>query len=78
MVNIAPTKTNLLKLRQEHKFAGLGYELLDQKRNILTLELLSMIDHAVSLQEQLEKILKDAYEELEKAVLHMGKLKILR
>ncbi len=75
--NIAPTKTNLLKLRQEYKFASLGYELLDQKRNILTLELLGMIDRAVNLQEQLDKLLASAYRELEEAVLQMGKLKVL-
>ena len=33
--NVAPTKTNLIKYNSELKFAHLGYELLDQKRNIL-------------------------------------------
>ncbi len=34
--NVA-TKTNLMKLSRELEFARLGYELLDQKRNILVL-----------------------------------------
>ena len=73
---VAPTKTNLLKLRQELKFAELGYELLDQKRNILVLELLNLVDQTVEHQERVDKALALAYRTLEKAVLDMGKLKV--
>ena len=45
-VNYAPTKTNLLRLRSDLSFAQQGYELLDQKRNILIIELLAMVDQA--------------------------------
>jgi V/A-type H+/Na+-transporting ATPase subunit D len=71
--NVAPTKTNLLKLKQEHKFAKLGYELLDQKRNILIIELLALVDQAVSFQEQVEAALARAYRTFEEAVMSMGK-----
>jgi V/A-type H+/Na+-transporting ATPase subunit D len=74
---IAPTKTNLLKLKQELKFAEQGYELLDQKRNILVIELLNMVDQTVEHQERVEKALSQAYHTLESAVLGMGKLKVL-
>jgi V/A-type H+-transporting ATPase subunit D len=77
MQNIAPTKTNLIKLKQELKFAELGYELLDQKRNILVIELLNLVDQAVEHQERVEKALEHAYRTLESAVLGMGKLKVL-
>lgn len=40
----APTKTNLMRLKDELNFAMLGYELLDQKRNILVVELLALVD----------------------------------
>jgi V/A-type H+-transporting ATPase subunit D len=75
--NIAPTKTNLLKLKHELQFARLGYELLDQKRNILIIELLNLVDQAVEFQEKVEKALSDAYRTLESAVLDMGKLKMV-
>jgi V/A-type H+-transporting ATPase subunit D len=75
--NIAPTKTNLLKLKHELQFAKLGYELLDQKRNILIIELLNLVDQAVEFQEKVEKALSDAYRTLESAVLDMGKLKMV-
>jgi V/A-type H+-transporting ATPase subunit D len=72
----APTKTNLLKLKSELEFARLGHELLDQKRNILVLELLNLVDQAVDFQARVEQALADAYRTLEEAVLRMGKLKV--
>jgi V/A-type H+-transporting ATPase subunit D len=74
--NLAPTKTNLLKIKDELKFARLGYDLLDQKRNILVLELLNIVDMSVDIQGQVEKALDRAYRSLEEAVLKMGKLKV--
>ena len=76
MRNLAPTKTNLLKIKDELKFAKLGYDLLDQKRNILVLELLNIVDQSVDIQNQVEKALDRAYRTLEEAVLKMGKLKL--
>ena len=76
MRNLAPTKTNLLKIKDELKFARLGYDLLDQKRNILVLELLNIVDMSVDIQGKVEKALDRAYRSLEEAVLKMGKLKV--
>ena len=76
MASIAPTKTNLLKLRQELSFARLGHELLDQKRNILVLELLALVDQTVDFNERVVRALAEAYRTLQEAVMHMGKLKV--
>ena len=76
MPNVAPTKTNLLKLRQELAFARLGHELLDQKRNILVIELLNLVDQAVEFQDKVVRALAEAYSGLEEAVMQMGKLKV--
>jgi V/A-type H+-transporting ATPase subunit D len=70
----APTKTNLLQLKGQLKFARQGYELLDQKRNILILELLNLVDQAVDFQERADTSLAGAYDSLQKAVLEMGRL----
>jgi len=75
-LSYAPTKTNLLKLRNDLKFAQQGYELLDQKRNILIIELLALVDQTVDFQNRVEKALAKAYEALEEAVFDMGKLKV--
>ena len=77
MAKTAPTKTNLLKLKQDLKFAQLGYELLDQKRNILINELLVLVDQAADIQSQVEDSLKEAFQAFEESVLYSGKLKFV-
>ncbi|MCL2481113.1 MAG: V-type ATP synthase subunit D [Spirochaetaceae bacterium] len=78
MRNVAPTKTNMLYLKNELKFAKLGYELLDQKRNILVIELLHLVEQAVDHEERVEKALLEAYRTLEYAALDMGRLKLFQ
>ncbi len=75
-LNYAPTKTNLLRLRNDLKFAQQGYELLDQKRNILIIELLALVDQTVDFQSRVENALAKAYKALEETVFDMGKLKV--
>jgi V/A-type H+-transporting ATPase subunit D len=75
-LNYAPTKTNLLKLRNDLKFAQQGYELLDQKRNILIIELLALVDQAADFQARVENMLTKAYKAMEETVFDMGKLKV--
>jgi V/A-type H+-transporting ATPase subunit D len=77
MRNIAPTKTNLLKTKEELDLAELGHELLDQKRNILVIELLTLVDQAVDYQSRVEKALSQAYQALADTVLEMGKRNVL-
>jgi len=75
-LNYAPTKTNLLRLRNDLNFAQQGYELLDQKRNILIIELLALVDQATDFQRRVENELAKAYKALEETVFDMGKLKV--
>ncbi len=75
--SVAPTKTNLMSLKNELKFASLGHELLDQKRNILVMELLNLVDQAVEFQEKSDEVLGTAYKSLESAALDMGKRRLL-
>ncbi|MBN1464745.1 V-type ATP synthase subunit D [candidate division KSB1 bacterium] len=71
-----PTRTNLLRLKHDLSFANLGYDLLDQKRNILVMELLNLVDQTVDYQNLVDEALKTAYVSLEEAVLKMGKMKV--
>jgi V/A-type H+-transporting ATPase subunit D len=75
-LNYAPTKTSLLKLKNDLKFAQQGYELLDQKRNILIIELLALVDQTADFQARVENMLTKAYKAMEETVLDMGKLKV--
>lgn len=72
--NVAPTKTNLINLKKDLGFAELGYELLDQKRNILIIELLNLVDQAVDYERRVTDALSEAYHDLEETVLRMGRL----
>ena len=74
--NVAPTRSNLIKLKDELKFAELGYELLDQKRNILVIELLNLVDQAVEYESKVNASLETAYAALRSSILSMGKLKV--
>ena len=76
MLNLAPTKTNLFKLRDELKFARQGYELLDQKRKILINELLALVDQCVDYQSQIDERLARAFSAYERGVLQVGRLKV--
>ena len=74
--NIAPTRSNLMKIKDELAFSRTGYDLLDQKRSILVSELLTLVDQAVDYQNRVENALRDASEALEDAIMHMGRLKV--
>ena len=75
-LNYAPTKTNLLRLRSDLAFAQQGYELLDQKRNILIIELLALVDQTADFQTRIESMLAKAFKALEQANCDMGRLKV--
>lgn len=71
-INVAPTRSNLLRMKQELQFAREGFEILDRKRDVLTTELVHMAHDAEALQEQVWKLLAAAYHALEQAKLTMG------
>lgn len=75
-LNVAPTRTNLMRMREDLEFAELGHQLLDQKRNILVVELLNLVDQTVDFQRRVEEALQKAFRSLEEAVLAMGKRRI--
>ena len=72
-LRVAPTRSNLLRLRQSLKLAQEGYEILDKKREVLTAELMRVAHDASLLQERVWKELAEAYRALETARLSMGR-----
>jgi V/A-type H+-transporting ATPase subunit D len=71
-VSIAPTRTNLIRLKKELRFAKEGYEILDRKREALTGELVRVAKEADMLQKEVWAMLVTAYDAMEKARLVMG------
>ncbi|MDT4762008.1 V-type ATP synthase subunit D [Sphaerochaeta sp. PS] len=73
---LAPTRSNLLRLADDLKFAQLGYELLDQKRSILVAELLTLVDQAVDYESRVFQSLTEAQASLSDAIMKMGRLRV--
>jgi V/A-type H+-transporting ATPase subunit D len=76
-IDLPPTRSNLLRLRQELEFAREGYEILDRKREVLTTELLRIAHDAESLQAQIRELAAAAYRALETARLTMGQERLV-
>lgn len=74
MATTAPTKGNLMAAKRSRALAETGWELMDQKRNILIRELMSRIDRAEKLQELIGNVFRDAYDALVIAQIAGGDL----
>ena len=71
-INVPPTRSNLMRIKQDLQFAREGYEILDRKREVLTTELIRMAHDAGVLQEEVWDLQAKAYRALEQAQLAMG------
>lgn len=77
-LNIAPTKSNYLVLKKQLAFAEEGYDLLDQKRRILIMELMSRMDRARELERASLEALARAHAALREATLETGSAAVER
>lgn len=71
-LNVAPTKSNHLALRQQLEFAQNGFDLLEQKRQILVYELMSRLGRAKDLERRVAEALAPAYAALKQTTLDIG------
>ncbi len=71
-LNIAPTKSNLLSLKRQLAFALEGYDLLEQKRQLLIFELMSRLNRARDAETKVGAALKNAFAALREAQLDIG------
>lgn len=71
-LNIAPTKSNLLSLKRQLEFAEEGYDLLEQKRQILIFELMSRMARTQQVEREVAERLRRAYAALREATLAGG------
>ncbi|WP_279008038.1 V-type ATP synthase subunit D [Synergistes jonesii] len=69
---LAPTRGNLVRLTRDMAMAQSGHDLLDQKRQVLMMELVRYIDSAKKIQEDVARIFKEAYDALQKANVSLG------
>ncbi len=73
LLNITPTRSNLMAAQKTLSFAREGYDILDKKREVLLTELIHIAQDATQLQATVWSLLADAYRALEEARLSMGR-----
>ncbi len=71
-ISTFPTKANLMKAQASLELAMQGYELLDRKRNILIMEMMSLIKHAEYIQSRIGEVFSVAYKALQRANISLG------
>ncbi|MBQ6797079.1 MAG: V-type ATP synthase subunit D [Clostridia bacterium] len=71
-MSVVPTKSNLMATKKSLDLSGVGYELLDRKRNILIREMMSLISKASQIQEKIDSTYASAYIALQRAQTVLG------
>ena len=64
---VFPTKGNLIASKKSNSLAKMGYELMDRKRNILTREMMELVEDVRMLREQITDTYQRAYQALQEA-----------
>lgn len=71
-LDMAPTKSNLLALKDNLTFAREGFELLEQKRQILIFELMSRLEAAKRAQKDVDEAMAAGFGALREDALRSG------
>ena len=71
--HIAPTKSNLLRVKERRNTAQEGYELLEQKREILVMELMQRVEQIKRLEKELDERVSTAYPCLRRMLIAVGR-----
>ena len=71
--HIAPTKSNLLRVKERLNTAMEGYDLLEQKREILVIELMQKVEQVKMLERDLDRQIASAYPCLKRMLIGIGR-----
>ena len=77
-LNLPPTRSSLLTVKRNLEFAAEGYELLEQKREILVLEMMSRLERARAIQKEVDDRLASAHDVLREALAASGAAEMQR
>lgn len=72
MAAVLPTKGNLMAAKRSRELAQTGYELMDRKRNILVREMMSLMEDAQRIQQEIDQVFQSAYAALARANIELG------
>lgn len=70
---VAPTKSNLRRIKERLATAEEGYDLLEQKREILVMELMHHVEQVKLLERDLDARIKAAYPALKRMLIVVGR-----
>jgi V/A-type H+-transporting ATPase subunit D len=70
---IAPTKSNLIRIKEQLATAEEGYDLLEQKREILVMELMQKVEQVKFLERDMDARLATAYPALKRMLVVVGR-----
>ncbi|GHV89092.1 V-type ATP synthase subunit D [Spirochaetia bacterium] len=71
--SIAPTKSNLIRVKEQLATAEEGYDLLEQKREILVMELMQKVEQVKILEHNLDARAATAYPALKRMLIVVGR-----
>ncbi|HAK69671.1 MAG TPA: V-type ATP synthase subunit D [Treponema sp.] len=71
-LNVAPTKSNLLAVKEQLAVSTEGYDLLEQKREILVMELMHLVERVKLLEMSIDKCVAKAYPALKRMMMAVG------
>lgn len=71
-IELPPTKSSLRKLKENLAFAYEGYDLLNQKREILAIEIVRKISEIRRIETDFQRVLNELYDQYRKAAVDMG------
>jgi V/A-type H+-transporting ATPase subunit D len=71
--DVPPTKSSLFQVKADLGIAREGFELLEQKREILVMELMRMVEQVKLLERDLDKRVTTAYASLKRMIVTVGR-----
>ncbi|GHV18906.1 hypothetical protein FACS189493_8520 [Spirochaetia bacterium] len=71
--SVAPTKSNLIRVKEQLATAEEGYDLLEQKREILVMELMQKVEQVKLLERDLDSRAATAYPALKRMLIVVGR-----
>jgi V/A-type H+-transporting ATPase subunit D len=71
--DVPPTKSSLFSVKEQLTIAREGFELLEQKREILVMELMRMVEEVKLLERDMDKRVASAYGSLKQMMLQVGR-----
>ncbi|ANF22314.1 V-type ATP synthase subunit D [Thermococcus piezophilus] len=76
LLNVKPTRMELLNLKRRIKLAKKGHKLLKDKQDALIMEFFTIYEEALSLRQELSQKMEEAFKALQMAEIDVGMLRL--